>query len=304
MRLLPPLALAPPRPLLHSARMISASRTSAVTLILAIVGASCAPVPPVVRSTPGWTHVDFHVRRSRCTTKQCRLTLKGSDADVQATQRLDSYRPHEIPGWHSPLAGRVADAILQGAIRRAGGFSERTRIELGSYLVVDLGDTTSQMRCSTLAISDDQVERRNDADEVTTSRRRTTGWNCRIEGSSELQRTVWQFRAGIAPTRDSLAAIYDSLAAIESREIQASPPLHLEQSASDGGPVRFPAAWDPRMIVDPLWVASRLTITRDGGRAVAVVDLGTRTRLHLAPDVSAEERRVLRLVAVFLTVSP
>jgi hypothetical protein len=277
-------------------------------LVFVLLGAamSCAGyAKPDVPDYARWTRASFHLRRGRCAGGDCTLMMRGSGGAVDVERRERAFHPHEIPGWDSSSrAQRAVAGVTQQLILGAGGFTDRTRIALGTAAVRDRSDNASQMTCSSLSIYDQTIARNAEgAEETVRSRTRTHGVDCRITASDDTTRTLWQFRYGIAPARDSLAAIYDSLAAAKAPQVSATPPITLEAVAvPEARALRVTR--DPRAVPDLLRVASRWYVDTEDGLRIAVIDLGVQATVHLSPHVTAEERRALRLIGGFLATSP
>lgn len=126
---------------------------------------------------------------------------------------------------------------------------------------------------------------------------------CTTHTAVMRHRTLWRFRYGIAAGRDSLAAIYDSLAAANAPQVSATPPIMLEAVVTSEAR-RLRVTRDPRAVPDLLRVASRWYVETEDGLRIAVIDLGVQATVHLSPHVSAEERKALRLIGAFLATSP
>jgi hypothetical protein len=231
------------------------------------------------------------------------LRGSGGAVDVHARQRV--YRPHEIPGWDSvSRTQRIVDNVAQQVIRGAGGFTDQTRITLSTSTVVDRADSSWRMRCSSLSIAEQTIAKNAEGvDEVTRSRTRTSGVDCRIVAGEDRTRPLWRFRYGIASSRDSLAVRYDSAAADGAEAVSATPPITLEALAIPQAR-RLTVTRDPRAVPDLLRVASRWYVNTEGDVRIAVVDLGVQTTVHLSPDASDDERRALRLIGAFLATAP
>ena len=275
-------------------------------LYLMLGGAvSCAGyAKPDVPDYERWTRASFHQRRGRCAGGDCTLMMRGSGGAVDVQQRERTYHPHEIPGWDaSSRAQRVAAAVAEKVILGAGGFTERTRITLGTATVVDRADSTSRMSCASLSIHDQRIIKDSDgAESVARTRTRTAGVRCRITAGGDTLGTSWLFRYGIAPARDSLAALHDSLAAADPQQVSETPPIILEGDGPASRPLRV--SRDPRLVPDLLRVAIRWYVDTGDGVRVAVIDLGVQATVHFSPQVTAEERRVLRLIGAYMATAP
>ena len=274
----------------------------AVVTLVACAGYAKPDVPNYER----WTRDSFHMRRGRCSSDRCSLALRGSTA-LDVDTRVARYRPHEIPGWDGgSRSARVAGAVAQAMVRAAGGFSERTIVELGESSIVSREDTAHRARCRSLTIVDETIVKDGSGtDQVSRSVPRVHGIDCRIVHVADSGRVLWRFRHGITPPRDSLAAVYDSLVAAESPLVTAQPPVALERFAGpDSGLVSYRVTRDPRAIPDLLRVARRFYVNRESGEHVGVIDLGLQATAHASPDATTEERRALRLFAAGLLVQP
>jgi hypothetical protein len=275
-------------------------------LLLLGAATGCAGyAKPDVPDYEQWTRASFHLRRGRCAGSECTLMMRGSGGAVDVHRREREYRPHEIAGWDSSSrAQRLVAGLGQQLILGAGGFTERTRIALGTATVIDRADSTSRMTCTSFSIYDQTIVKNADGvDEAVRSRTRTSGVDCRITATSDTTRTLWRFRYGIAPARDSVAAIYDSLAAANAPQVSGAPPITIEAvDAPDGRRLRVTR--DPRAVPDLLRVASRWYVDTEDGLRIGVIDLGVQATVHLSPQVRVGERKALRLIGAFLATSP
>ena len=274
----------------------------AVFTIVACAGYAKPDVPDYER----WTRDSFHLRRGRCSTDRCSLALRGSTA-LDADTRKARLRPHEIPGWdNASRSARVAGASAQTMVRAAGGFSERTIVELGESAIVSREDTAYRARCRSLTIVDEAIVKdASGTDQVSRSVPRVHGIDCRVVSAADSGRVLWRFRYGITPPRDSLAALYDSLVAAGSPLVTAQPPVSLERLAGPGSAlVSYRVARDPRAVPDLLRVSRRFYVNRESGEHVGVIDLGLQATAHASPDATTDERSALRLFAAGLLVQP
>ena len=283
-----------------------------VSLVLALVPSAAMGCVSIGRANlpllePQWTREELRASGSACGSKDCRVTLKTPRGPVVVTVRTRTYGLHEIPGWNSgSTTGRVVSGILGGLLRRQGLTTDRVEIGLGTRTVADSGDSPWQLRCSVFWIDDQEEEyNKDDMDHITRSVRRAEGADCRVVEVADTAVVRWRFRAGIAPGRDSLAAIYDSLAFANPRMVSATPPLSLERVTPDGVvEARYGVSRDS-LLTFPQRIsgAGRVTIRRESGDAVAVIHTGFTAGLDLAPGATPGETRVVRLVAALLAVS-
>jgi hypothetical protein len=254
---------------------------------------------------PQWTRVEMYPSATHCRPGMCRVTLKTPGGPLDVTTEARDFAVHEIPGWDSgSTAGRAASAIVQGIARREGMTSDRARIGLGTRVVSDSGGW--QLHCSLFWIDDQEIQyNKTDDDHITRSARRTEGENCRVVTAADTALVRWRFRAGIAPTRDSLAMVYDSLSAAKSQAVGASPPMSLERLRTDGTVAArydFTRGDATPTFAERMGGVRRMRVSREGGGEVAVMNVSLRTTLDLAPGTSDDEARVLRLVAATLAV--
>lgn len=277
------------------------------TLLLAVVVAGCASMTPAAPPlAPQWTRDALLAKSFRCRPGKCRTNIqsKGGQLDVATDAR--EYAPHEIPGWDGgSRAGRVASSVLARIGRRNGLTTDQTRVGLGTRVVADADGW--QLRCSVLWIDDQEVEyNRTDDDHVTRDVRRTEGADCRAFAPSDSNIVRWRFRAGIAPSRDSLATIYDSLEAAKSAAVTATPPMSLEHLTAAGAvdatycltrDVTAPS------LMQRLSGATHVHVRRETGALIGTIQSGWKPMLDLSPDAGPDEARMLRLLAGFMAIS-
>ena len=255
-----------------------------------------------------WTRQNLRPALSKCSRSECRTTFGNGLGAITVTTRTREYDRREIPGWDSgSTAGRVAGSIASGMIRRAGMTTESTKIGLGSRIVSDSGDSAWTLRCSVFWIDVADVGyNRTDEDHVTAQTRTTEGIDCTSGETSDSAAARWRFRTGIAPRRDSLALVYDSLVALKSPAVSALPPMTLEHSLADTLAVRRylvrRETKAPTLAEQLAGRVGRVYVTRETGDAIAVIHTGMQTSLDLAPGATNEEARVLRLVAAALSM--
>lgn len=94
---------------------------------------------------------------------------------------------------------------------------------------------------------------------------------------------------------------YDSLAALGAPEIGPRPPITLARATRGGaGDSILLVERDPRAVPDVLHAYERWYVSRPDSSRVAVIDIGIRSRLRLAPEVEPETRHTLRLIVALL----
>jgi len=182
-----------------------------------------------------------------------------------------------------------------------------TTIGLGSRVVADSGDAVWELKCSVFWIDiDDAGYNRKEEDHVTETNRMTEGMDCTGGATSDSAAPPWRYRAGIAPRRDSLAPVYDSLAALKSPAVSARPPMTLARSPVDTLAVRrYLVRRDtkaPTLTERLTGATGRISVSRENGDTLAVIHTGMLSALDLAPTATAEEARVLRLLAATLAL--
>lgn len=282
-----------------------------LTILLAVVGSALTGCATMTGATPRplapeWTREALVARSFRCRPGKCRTTLQSKGGQLDVATETRQYAPHDIPGWDGgSRAGRVASSIASTIARHNGFTTDRTDIGLGTRVVTDADGW--QLRCSVLWIDDQEVEyNKTDDDHVTHEVRRTAGADCRALAPHDSGVIRWRFRTGIAPSRDSLAAIYDSLAAEKSPQVSAEPPMSLEHLTAagivDASYCLTRDATAPTLM-ERLSLTVRFHVRRDSGAAVGVIQTGAKPMLDLAPGSSADEARMLRLVAGFMAIS-
>lgn len=247
---------------------------------------SLGSLPPV---QPGWTREE--------------LPLLGDVPGVEIRTQVERLRPHDIPGWEVGTVRRVLGWIVQEAYRGAGGISDQTLIGLGSRNVVESRPDGWRVRCSIFWIEDETVERVDGENEVTGSTRRTEGMHCDAFEAGDTTRVRWRLRSGIAPARDRLAAMYDSLVAEKSDLISRNPPTVIEAVDSVGAVTAL-----LQIMVDSResrflgFQPRSRTITRSDGSPLARLYEGMERVFDFAPGVTAEERQIVRLFGAALAV--
>jgi hypothetical protein len=209
-----------------------------------------------------------------------------------------------IPGWDRPRSDRVAESVGFWFVRQLGGTTERTMVGLGSRVVSGPAAAELELHCDVFWMDDEErAFDRAEAMDVTWSGERVAqGMRCLGRAAGDTVAAVWRFEAGIAPPRDSLAAVFDSLVAAMSPLIAPVPPMALERRGPDD-------QVEARYTVTPRGPGARqfsarvrLQVGREDGSPVAIIHAGPESVLDMAPDASSEEKRVLRLVAALLTV--
>ena len=289
--------------------MCSTMRPALLALIVcgttACASMSGAPRYPLA---PRWIRESFGALRVNCSRSECRATAAAAHSPITVRTRTREYTPDELPGWDSGSpAGRVAGSIGSEIMRHAGLTTDRTQIGLGSRVASDSGDGVWQLRCSVFWIDADEVEyNRKEADHVTRHSRTTEGIDCGAGAMSDSGVARWRYRAGIAPRRDSVAIVYDSLVALKSAAVSASPPMSLERLPAGlvpGAGYRLSRDARALTLAEPMvGGGGRINITRENGDAVAIIHTGLHVTLDVSPDATAEEVRVFRLIAATMVV--
>lgn len=280
--------------------------TSFLALVLgAPLGCTGGGMVNLPTLAPQWSREEFRPKWSLCGSRDCRVTLTAPRGPLVVAAQTKTYGLHEIPGWDTgSTTGRVVAGILRGVIRRQGFTTESVEIGLGTRTVTDSSGGW-ELRCSVLWVDEqDEEYNRKDDDHVAKTTRVTEGADCRGVTITDTSVARWRFRAGIAPPRDSLAAIYDSLVTAKSPMVSAVPPMSLERVAPQGAvEARYEISRDALTFAERLTASVRTRIKREGGETVALLYTGFTTGLDLAADVTDEEARVLRLVAGIMTTS-
>lgn len=273
-----------------------------VVLLAATAGCATGGAMHIPAAQPAWTREDLTSRGwTKCGLGECRNTLRTARGPITVATRVRSYGLHDIPGWNTgSTAGRVASGILGGLLRRQGMSTDRVEIRHGRHVLTDSGSTVWRLRCSVYSI-DDQTEEynREEDDHVTRSVRRSEGADCGAFDVADSTVVLWRFRSGVAPPRDSLAAVHDSLSRTEPAMVSATPPMSLTRLATDGS---VAARYDvtrqtPATLTEQLAELHRVTIAREGGVPVAIIYRASGTSVDLAPEATGDEIRIVRLVA-------
>jgi hypothetical protein len=284
----------------------------AATLVILLSTAACATLArqSVPALAGGWTREELRTRAfsSACEPDACNRTWRTQRGPLRLRTNARSYGLHEIPGWNTQsTAGRVAGGVFGAVLRRQGMATEYVEVGLGTRTVSDSGPTSWELRCSVYWIDDQEEEyNRRETDHVATSARRSEGAVCRAVDLADTSVVRWRFRAGIAPPRDSLATIYDSIRTRQPELVGPHPPMTLERIAPDGS---VDAAYSVTTELVPLpfgvrLVAGRLSVSREpGAPPIAVIHVVPEPALDLAPDASPEEARMLRLLTALRAAS-
>lgn len=276
-------------------------RTCAVASLVAIVALACSAArDPRMRDLTGWTREDFHMSRGRCADERCAISVRSGAARFDVVRSSRTYRRDEIPGWERPTAERVAGAIGQSIVRAAGGSTDAVAVTLGTSRVAERGDTGNTARamwCSHLSMAEQRIVRRDGRDEVDQLRPIASGLRCHVASPGDSTTPLWKLDYGIAPPRDSLARLYDSLSVARSPVLGADPAITLVHAAAADS--AFVVERHAPSLMD-LYAFDRWFVSRADGTRVAVIELGIRSRLHLAAGIDRETRRTLRLIAAVL----
>jgi hypothetical protein len=283
----------------------------ALILWAPLVASACASLQP---APPGWVREVYTERRWSCSRGACQTVVQTRRGSFVVWTRAREYDPHEIPGWdNESKAERRASSVLKWVFRRAGGTTDRVRVGVGTRVVTDTSDGGWTLTCAAFWIDDEEIEKGGDGDHIARSTRRTRGLDCRAAASRDTSVIRWRFRRGVAPPLDSLASVYDSLAARNSPTVSTAPPMSLERLATDGrAGARYEVAWEspgaiPRpTLAERVGLVMGLRVSRESGsppiatlHQTMAPDYGRGT-LDFGPDVSEEEARILRLLAVAL----
>lgn len=265
-------------------------RTVTLLLILAGPGACAAlriPPPP-----EGWTREDLSLSRATRSTNSQRLRFATAAGPLELRGTIRQYSPQEIPGWERPLAERAGSAIGGFVARQVGLGTNEVVVGHGALVISGPAAGEWELRCAVFWMIDQDIEydRSINEDHVAEGSQRTRGMDCHGARATQPGVTVWRLNYGIAPPLDSIAAVYDSLAAEASPAVAAYPPIALVRLAADGEvEARYDVQRDQRSL-------------RFGGaddRPLAVLHYG----VDFAPAASSEEKVILRMIFVALTES-
>lgn len=297
---------------LSAARVRRASRLTLTPVTYALLlAAGCTSLRP---APPGWTRESYTERRGRCVGGACTTVVRTARGSVVVWTRAREYDRHQIPGWDTgSVAARRTAAVLQSIFRQFGGTTDRVRVGVGRRVVTDTAGGGWRLTCSAYWIDDLEIEKDEDGEEVARRRRRTQGLDCRAVAQRDTSVVLWRLRLGVAPPLDSLASVYDSLAAARSPLVSANPPLSLERFATDGRAAAHyevtpesPSALERPTLAQRVGLIVQLSVRREsGGPLIATLHQSLapgygRGSLDLGPDVGEEEARMLRLLAVTL----
>lgn len=277
-------------------------RIAFMVVLLALIPGCASRPDQRMAAMDGWTLDNFHVGRGRCGGERCRLEIRGGDARFDVVRISRTYARDDIPGWGRPRGERTASAVGQAVLRGAGGFTEALVITLRTTRVAERADSTRALWCSHMSMGEQRVVKGDDGgDEVEQTRPIAAGLRCHVATPVDSIVPLWRLSYGIAPPRDSLAQQYDSLAALRAPAVGPHPPITLARTARGGaGDSVLLVERDPRAIPDLLHAYERWYVSRPDSSRVAVIDIGIRSRLRLAPGVEPETRQTLRLIAALL----
>jgi hypothetical protein len=285
-------------------------RRCACLLVLTLVGVggcATARVPGTGPLMDGWSREEFHPSSTTCSGgSSCTHRFSGPEGGLQVRSRTRTYATTSVPGWDRPAGERAALSVASWAVRQLGGTSTRTVVGLGTRVASGRGAGGLELNCSVFWMDDQDSEfdRRQAMDVTWTAARMAQGMRCTVTSPSDPETALWRLEAGIAPPLDSLAAVHDSLAAVQSPLLSRFPPVSLERLAADGSVAE-------RYVTDhavpgglrEAGIRLRLYVAREDGERIAVLHVGEASVLDTNPAVGDEERRVLRLVAVLLGVA-
>lgn len=272
-----------------------------VALLAPIVGCARRPDPRMA-GLEGWTLENFHRARHRCAGERCQLEIRSGAARFDVVRISRTHGRDDIPGWGRPRGERMASAVGQTILRAAGGFTDALAITLRTTRVAERGDSARALWCSDMSMVEQRVVKdKGGSDEVQQTRPIASGLRCQVATRSDSLVALWQLRYGIAPPRDSLAQQYDSLAALRAPAVGPLPPISLSRGPrGEAGDSVLLVERDPRAIPDLMNAYERWYVRRPDSSRVAVIDIGLRSRLRLAPGVHPESRQTLRLIAALL----
>jgi hypothetical protein len=267
-------------------------------LLLLIATAGCAggvlqTAPPAV----GWSREAFRITSESCWADNCRSRMKAAQGNLEITTRARSYAPHQIAGWERPLAERLALSTAMLAVRWAGGTTEQTRIGLGTRVVSAGPAAEWQLRCSIFWMDTEEKHSRRSGEETSYVQRQAQGARCGAVATADTSIVRWRFTGGIAPPRDSLAALVDSLMAAGSPLLNPFPPMSLERLTAAGEVAERYVIENEFATLAHFVVRVRLHVARETGAALATFHGGDSALLDVAPEATAEEAAVLRLIA-------
>lgn len=276
-----------------------------VAIVFAMTTA-CTSLSTIRPAPAGWLRETFKVKRvGRCSATECRTRFVLGVETLEVTTGVGRYAPHQIPGWDDESRIRRALSSMAQRIVRQGGLNTGLmEIGLGTQTVSGSIVAGWRMRCSLFWIDDKEIgHTRAEGDRVDKRVRRTTGMNCAAFDAIDTIKPRWLLKQGITPPRDSLAKLYDSLVAEKAVTVSQSPPIVLEQVATDMAPARiYTLRRDSTKVplAEQLHMALRVLVNRSDRSPVAAVTLGLDI-IDFAPGASPEEVRILRLVHAALS---
>lgn len=263
-----------------------------VTLLLTLAWPGACAVLGMSPLSEGWTREDLRLSRATRSTNSQRLRFATAAGPLELRGTIRRYSPQEIPGWERPLAERTRSAIGGFVARQLGATTNEVVVGHGALVISGPAAGEWELRCAVFWMIDQDVEydRSINEDQVAATSRRTRGMDCHGARATQPDVTVWRLKYGIAPPLDSIAVVYDSLAAEASPAVAAYPPIALVRLAADG---EVEASYDVQRD------QRRLLFSAADDRPLAVLHFG----LDFAPDVSSEEKVILRMIAAALTES-
>jgi len=270
----------------------------AATVVLFLSGAgACATfgVPPLPE---GWTREDLILSAETVSRSSQRRRFATEEGSLELRGTVRRYSPQDVPGWDRPLVERAGSAAGGFLARQLGAETSDVVVGHGTLLVSGEGADDWQLRCAVFWLIHEYVEYDFDSgeDQVSGTSLRSRGMDCHGVRAAQPESTVWRVSYGIAPPLDSLAAVYDSLAAEASPAVAADPPVTLVHLTPEGNMdvsytvqreekwVRFGAADDQPLAV---FHYASMPVTNAYG-------------VDFAPDATGEEKVILRMIALAL----
>ncbi len=274
-----------------------------------LLGAGCTPVlpAPLPLAAPTTERHLIRVTSSSCVLQRCRENVSVGREQFRVESRTRMLSAEE----RRSVGEVVGGAIVEDLVVLLGGLFSHRDVGLGTRTVTEKSDASVLLRCR-FGWVQEQTRRRVKGEDETSSWIVTEGIDCEAVRAADSAVT-WRFRAGTAPSADTLASVQDTArrdrpppVGIEPRPVGLDLRLHLERIA---GPTASPygvtldsaAAGGTRL---PLSVWG---VLRPDGTRIATLIWRYRLAsgaLDIHPPADSEERRMLFLAAAALAPAP
>lgn len=269
-------------------------------LLLTGLNACALMRPPLPELGPGVTREMPDVRSESCRGSSCTTIVALGAARFRLASHADAMSPDEALGRpRGSLGARAVSALGESLVRRIGGTTTEHVVSLGTRAV---SDSTGELRleCETVWIDELSRERENGEDRTRTARI-AEGIACQAVATVDSA-VRWRFRRGLAPARDSLAPLLESLTGLGASRTRGGDAIVLERVTA-GGARRYVVDRGPDQASGPFVLPqAHLVLRRDDGTLVGALHegMGATTAVDVAPGADAEETMLLRMLGVCL----